>query len=575
MSKHGKYLLLLAGALLATSCVDETPLEVEEQLIEAVGDLPMQAQYQSTEDVDAFRPRLKVEFKIVGELSPNTPITVWIEAEATEAITGGEVEVALPTFAAMKLAGPDKPLRYVMGSKPPAVASWKLPAMEVGDTWKQTVKIGTIPEKGYYQVTANTQTHGPFESPYVFDESFHEAWMFVMDGGGVLTRMFDETIFPEQLIPQPGPFQSKGQHAAGSADYTGLASDMVSAKAPSRVYARFYHLDQHRNYNPMIGAEVTADYIERGQASGHTKRIVPQGGIVSYACPGNREQRLVGAARNRTTARVLGGHHLAYFEARYSQCGDTVHVLGSRHHYIPWRNLDSIAIPRITTVFGYSRRAVKFKYSSRRIPVLQSRWASYDPRADEITFRDAYGHVSVAGHEYTHALHNKALGGTWYVPLLNCAGHRHHIPSSYKCALKEGLAAFGGQVAADSTGAGWEDFHRHPSPLGRGAGEIEGNVAALFYDLLDANNEHGDKTTYPASYVFGVLKTCRTPNDKRDDTADFVWCLERQVVDSVHKRHFPGLSPPSGVRELATEPANWKLDDIRSTWIWNVGRSGG
>jgi hypothetical protein len=39
----------------------------------------------------------------------------------------------LPTFGAMKLAGPDKPLRYVMGSKPPAAASWQLPAMEVGD----------------------------------------------------------------------------------------------------------------------------------------------------------------------------------------------------------------------------------------------------------------------------------------------------------------------------------------------------------------------------------------------------------------------------------------------------------
>jgi hypothetical protein len=92
---------------------------------------------------------------------------------------------------------------------------------------------------------------------------------------------------------------------------------------------------------------------------------------------------------------MLGRHCLAYFEAAYSQCGDTVHVLGSRHHYIPWRNLDSIAIPRITAVFGYSYRAVKFKYSSRRIPGSQSRWASYDPPANEITFRDAYGHLSV------------------------------------------------------------------------------------------------------------------------------------------------------------------------------------
>ena len=166
MSKRGKHHFRRAGLVLATNCVDD-PVSVDEQPIEAVGDLPSQAQYQSTEDVDPFRARLEVDFTVLERLSPDKTTTVWLEGVATEAITGGQVELALPTFAAMKLAGPDKPLRYLKGGTPPVGAKWQLPAMEAGDRWKQSLKIGGIDERGYYQITAHTRAYGPLKSPYV------------------------------------------------------------------------------------------------------------------------------------------------------------------------------------------------------------------------------------------------------------------------------------------------------------------------------------------------------------------------------------------------------------------------
>ena len=110
-----------------------------------------------------------------------------------------------------------------------------------------------------------------------------------------------------------------------------------------------------------------------------------------------------------------------------------------------------------------------------------------------------------------------------------------------------------------------------PAGRVRGAGEYENNVAALFRDLLDSGNETGDETSYSGRYVFTVFKTCRTPNSPRDIVADFVWCLEKRVDADIHRRYFPGESPPSSVRESASEPADWDADDIRSTWVKNVG----
>ena len=90
--------------------------------------------------------------------------------------------------------------------------------------------------------------------------------------------------------------------------------------------------------------------------------------------------------------------------------------------------------------------------------------------------------------------------------------------------------------------------------------------------------EPEDKTTYPSRYVMKVFATCEVeypswlPGDweKRNDVADFVWCLENRVDTVLHNSTFPGIGVPHDSRENATEPSDWHPDSIRSTWKHNM-----
>ncbi len=145
--------------------------------------------------------------------------------------------------------------------------------------------------------------------------------------------------------------------------------------------------------------------------------------------------------------------------------------------------------------------------------------------------------------------------------------HKIWVVSGYKCAFVEGFADYIGAVGHPWSINQFENGGRTSYPA-----KTEGNIAALLLDLIDDANEGSDKTTYGARYVMQVVATCRADGSQMRDVGDFVWCLENRVVRSVHQQHFPGLGVPSNVRESASEPSNWKLTDIRSTWIANVGR---
>lgn len=102
-------------------------------------------------------------------------------------------------------------------------------------------------------------------------------------------------------------------------------------------------------------------------------------------------------------------------------------------------------------------------------------------------------------------------------------------------------------------------------PAGRDPAEIEGNVAAFLWDLIDSRNEGNDRTTYPGRYVWTGV-----PN--------LVWCLENRVDMAAHRARFPRAPVPSTpimLREYASEPSNWNADHIRSTWVQNLGRPSG
>ena len=217
-------------------------------------------------------------------------------------------------------------------------------------------------------------------------------------------------------------------------------------------------------------------------------------------------------------------------------------LIAACEYYIQWNNLNTV-IPAINSGFGgFSRAAVAFKID------LGGDRSSYNPDDDEITFGQSYPYRTVGGHEYTHALQHKALGGTWrdgFMGIRNCWGHETDKASSYKCGLREGLADYGGRVGVNDASY-WEHKHYDP-PSGRGAGEIEGNVAALFRDLIDSNNEGGDNTTYGAKFVLTVFKTCvsRTNSVTTPETSFGAWRIGSTKVftttTSPTSRHHPAF----------------------------------
>lgn len=385
--------------------------------------------------------------------------------------------------------------------------------------------------------------------------------------GGVMTRVFDESVFPEGIVPQPGPFEP---WITGTAGDQGTASTAAASAGAGGLWfwVDFFTEDRHGDDIAMDGAEAKAEYIERGQHVTMITRTVPADGIVKFPCTGYAEQHVSGSVKNPTSAQVKGGQRLSYFQARYHHCGDTLEVRGARHYYLPYTFL-VYAIPEIESHFGYYRSRMNWEWDDFDEDDDDPPTTYYSGRHDKIVFRNFFDYHWVSAHEFGHALHKEKLGGLWGA---GCPSP-HYVGkvSNYKCALQEGIADYAGNIGSPRNEwihGDWETA-RYTPPYHRGYGEIEGNVAALFEDLIDDNNEGNDKVSLRPYDVMTVFKTCRNSGGKRNDTADFVWCLENRVDTMVHRIRFPGLSAPQN--PSSTRPSGWDADDIRKTWIQSVG----
>lgn len=556
-------LVLALGA-----CHDNPTNLAEPEFVET--DLPAYSaadgeQEESGEDIDQTAHRVSFTFTATSGLSPEAPVTLLIEGVATEPVTGGEVVVTLPTKAAMDYAGPGNSMYFPVGRRLPAAGQWTLPAMAAGDRWRQSITIPVM-EKGYYQVALTADTEGPQSDlgPFLLNNVYRQVWMFISDRGVTLTPFFDASVFPEGARPVAGPIRT--QVVARDA---GGAAAAASAGA-SFLYTEVVYSDD--GFQPAAGAEITGSIYRRSDDSRRSTRTrtVPNSGIVRWSCPSSTEY-LGGDAEVPATSQVEAGEKKLnlWWDASHTDCGDTITVFGGRDVYLPWYNLHEAA-DLIEDEFGHYRGRITWKVDHKADGASYT-WGLW---YDHITFGpDDYDNRWVAAHEFTHALHNKGMGGTWRAD--NCDRHRIHQVSSYKCAFKEGLADYGGNVGApDNPRKNWETWD---DGVGSPNGKIEGYVATLFHDLIDGGTETGDETDYDAPYVMRVFKTCkirwglRNTQADRNDVSDFVWCLENRVDEDVHDDHFPGIDAPNSVSESATKPDDWDADDIRSTWIKNVG----
>ncbi len=559
--RHALTAWLLAAALSA-ACSDNLPTVAPSAMPPDAGtlmdDKPAEFASHAGDVIDNFTPRLDLTIRVVGALAPNSLVVLELEATANEAISAGTIDLVLPTMAGLAYNGPDRHPRFPPSNKMPTIGSWTLSQLARGAHWKQNVSI-RLPDKGYYQVAVDVRTTGPDPlgmGPYLIDDTHEQAWMLVVESGGSLTRQFEDSVFPDRIAPQPGPFrvrpgsQSRAQPEARSA-----------RSSPSHTWLEFVYYDGSR-YVPAEGTYASGKLYGQADSTRRTTSWrVPRNGTIRLPCaPPFQYWRGSAALPGSTYAR--GTVATYYWDAEPHECGDTIQVNVPRALYLSWSYLNEV-IPRINSHFGFSRPAVAWQVN------LTQRGSHFSPQSDAIMLGRSYIDKWVVAHEYGHALQHLSLGGLWNAH--NCRDHFIFVPSSYTCAFLEGLADYAGSIGAPRESAEWggsyENVRASPRPA-----ETEGNVAALLRDLIDTTNEYGDRTTYSARYVFEVFKTCVSGGAARNDVTDFVWCLENRVDATVHRTNFPTRHVPSSVAERASEPLSWNADHIRSTWLKNVGR---
>ncbi len=547
--------LLVVGAACEYEPVGvyETPSEDDVFEPSAVRDVAQQAGGAIGEP---FRARLAIELDFDGELVPNETITLNLEGTATEKLSGGEVRILLPTFAAMAEAGGDKRPSYPVGKEIPATVSWRLPIMDAGAMWKQSVEI-PLPGKGYYQVVVGVAAETlDDKDSFVLDALELERWMLVQEGGGEVTLFLDPDALPEDVLPEEGPFRERQRPSSGHP----AAADAVADSDDEITFHVVYHENNSRKN--AKGTEITIRvHNQADEVTSEFTETVGSTGMVSTDCPDNYEY-ITASVFVPITSETASKHVVGGTEVYASDCGTTRQVIANSYQFIAWRNLNDV-IPDIESHFRQYRSAIKW-----HMVWVDSGGTFYYTESDKITFDYRYAkNPWVAAHEFGHAFHNEALGGI--ASGSSCPRHTRSTGPSYRCAYAEGFADYAGDVGVGQTSNSEKgDYSDHPYD----AAEIEGNVAALLNDLIDSNNEGDDDTTYPPYYVGRVFESCVADNSAGDDVSDFVWCLENRINETVHDASFPrGNDAPDRVREGAAEPSDWSASKIRSTWLQNVG----
>ena len=545
----------------------------------------------NTEELDSLvsptRGRIELTISTTDPLVPDADVALTVHGVAREPIDGGEVVLTLPTRALMDHAGgkklPDLPVKK----------RWSLPPMAEGGTWSGSY---TVPGEaaGHYQVLVAAHTHGPDGGPYLLDDVPGSAWMHVSETDGRLTRFLEDSVFP-------GP--AAGWPAAGGAWTASRPDSNKTSWDPDSVYVRVVvitDLDWPIQYDLARGTQV------RGRLSNYSVEYrrytpwitVPEDGIVAFACPKKYgEWRLTAVARAPDTDFVQGREWIGsqpasgnYHGEEDLYCGQLVHLAVMEDRYLPWRLLN-LAADTLTRHFGYMRPE---RVEWRVDPYIDG--SRYDPALDEIVFGTRFwptdeGFGWIAAHEYGHAYHHEALGG---LGPASCYGGDIHLPSSYRCALREGFASYAGVVGS----GGYEECFEHlgtpkapaEPPWCRSVShdrraEVEAWVAALFMDLIDDNDDYRDDDWAELSgrFVARVFRSCEVKqedwvpfNDEwedRDDVSDIVWCLEDYIERAYHESDsvFDGIDAPEDVRRHPKDdPPGYSRGDIRLAWLHNL-----
>ena len=449
--------------------------------------------------VHPTRGRIDLTISATGPLKPNTGVALTVEGVAREAIDSGEVVLTLPTRALM-----DHPLDTGVPNLP-VKARWDLPAMAKGDTWSGSY---TVPGEaaGYYSAMANAYTHGPDGGLWLFDDVLGEAWMYVSETDGQLTRFFEDSIFPEGVHPAAGPAAGWPTGRARSPDYVGLHPDSVYLHV-------VYSVSEAEGFKNAVGTRVEGRWwTERGD-------------FENQACD-----------RPRGRDRVVDKITLSWQPASPRFFFTVAHEYGHALHHKAlgglWWPGDKAWDYWDWTCFSHHF----YKVTNVRC-ALQEGFAHYAGIIGSGgIYRDCFEHF---GDSRKPA---KDRREEW-----NCRQNTGPKPK-----VEGRIAALFLDLTDDTGEEG--DYTEYP-----------GRYVAEVFRTCRVKNRYQITPGFwkiPATYVYIWWK--------RTNVSNIVWCLEKEVTRQVHEEVFPYIRTPVAVSERATEPPNWRAGHIRLTWLKNL-----
>lgn len=528
--------------------------------------------------------RFAIDVEVNGSFRPESPVSISLVATGLRDSEQAELSLHLPEVSAARVSEFGRQFTVpVEASVPPEAVRMAL--LGKGQQ-KRIGHILQIPKPGYYRIDATVRNIGRSSSgsvdtnPYVKDVAQKTVWLWIAPDGGRVTPGFDETLFPQGSVAQPGPlrWREKGGLKAGAPEtstrvaHAGLISigkqvaqgliRYIRENAPFLTsttypveYQALYWDPIDDIYRPIANAVWEAtweDYSDPYNIDEHWETgTTDVNGYFTVDCPGLYESSKDGFVQARGAVRVegpgnIGGSpvNVSGFGVGYDDCLEqnswqTVASISETPHVF---RMMSQAKERSNSWFGgYTRGGLVINVEHQSTACGDN--SCYKDGSDEIhLLSDSTARLSsgdhvwgqwgtfIQYHEYGHAFHYKALGGP--AGGIDCPGdHFIGLPSSRSCAFGEGFDDFfAGWIGGDELTSQLGSDYRFEGNEYRSVGDgliIEGAVAGFLYDLVDSaldpnglNNQStgsdDDPVAFPGWFVGDVITTC-TLNGYIDD----------------------------------------------------------
>lgn len=523
----------------------------------------------------------------VEQVTPIRPgaVTVRVRVQANHGTPSATLRVSFPDVDAAKMANWNQITRYPSrGTTPAHTETLTLANAEVVEREITVV----IPREGNYRVVATVQASHPTDVPSgTFQNTVHRiAWLTVQTHGGRLTDGLHRR--PGQRYPRPGPQidASVGSQPAPSSASRMSGDLMVASGDYADMQVVYLNADSSNVPTPLVGASVyrriwneyEARYVYEGWAG-----ITDANGRFLAECPTDFPPYMF--ERYEYSIYAIGGSielerytPLATFDLRDGDpwCGAQQQFTVNASLARLFSNL-RIASQASASLLGYGSPAQVVSLTNDNSHY--SRWTG----GIYINPAHIWGEFGIftASHEFGHAVHHEILGG-------NEGGgcpdpHYIDLPSNKTCAFSEGFANFHAAATMGTRAGYYYSVIANPT---YGAGtDVEGNVGAFFFDLVDDASplegaEGHDATAYGGKYLADIIKTCRVlfGGWHRPNSVDWlIYCIERTTSISPppgYPNDFPYVSAysESAAEPGGSPPTGWSAAAIRDNWEWNLYR---